>query len=288
MLKYLMKLRSRKGFTLVELVIVMGILAVLMACVAAFATPVRQMVRSTAASTDSINANKIMGDYIENRLAFAQSVSVVAAVDADTGTDTNLTDNYAIFKQKMIDTTNNKDKAGMLIFHYTSEDPTGATEESLESRYEIYDVPITKTSTYSSSVDFTNKKFAVFGDGFYNFSQNIIAAPLSAESNKVRDSQFVTFEIVPFDCDVDYNAYIEPDFIGNYYAANTTTGISADEYFSYTNSSAINELDTQRSGVMETITFELQNIHSGSDNWKGCLGTTTGSDIVIFYYIKNF
>ena len=75
-MKKLMKLRNKKGFTLVELIIVIAIIAILLACVAAFAGPVQKIVKSSAASADALQVNKIIGDYIENRLAYASYIDV--------------------------------------------------------------------------------------------------------------------------------------------------------------------------------------------------------------------
>ena len=118
MLKYLMKLRSRKAFTLVELVIAMAILALLMVSVAAFSTPVQQMVKATASDADSITINKVMGDYIETRLGFADKLTALHAVYAETP-DSNVTGTWTTYQNRLNGAeADPKDKAGVLIINY--------------------------------------------------------------------------------------------------------------------------------------------------------------------------
>ena len=83
MLKYFLKLRRKKGFTLVELIVVVALLAIMMASIAALSGPIRKMVNRTAASADSVAANATIANYIENRLAFAANIEFVMAYNAD-------------------------------------------------------------------------------------------------------------------------------------------------------------------------------------------------------------
>ena len=88
LLKLFRKGKYRKGFTLTELIVVIAIIAFIMAAVVAFAGPIRTMVRNTNAKSDANTINKIIGDYIENRIAFANYVQVFVAPEYTVGSGT--------------------------------------------------------------------------------------------------------------------------------------------------------------------------------------------------------
>ncbi len=294
MLKYLMKLRHRKGFTLTELIIVVAILGVLMGCVAAFATPVRQMVQRTAASTDAITANKIMGDYIESRLAFAERIDALYAVDLTSGM-TDFSDKYTAFQNQLnVTGASVKDKAGMLIFHYDPNDE--------KSTYKIYDINIPKTGGSFNSVVFGTGGIqgAVFGDPFYENSQNIIIAPTEVTKNKLRGNYFAEFQIIPYDCDEDYivrdvsgnldpsSLYIKNTTLKDYYAYKQNhiadPALYPDETF------GLGTISQQRSGAVENISFTLKNLDGSTGKQWTALNPSggSGSDIVLFYLIRHY
>lgn len=292
MLKYLMKLRHRKAFTLVELVIVIAILALLMVCVAAFSTPVQQMMKSTSASVDAISANKIIGDYIENRLAFASKICVVYAVDATmdnpaiSNNDTSLGALGAFVATKdMLGSSTSSNSAGVLIFRYEA-DPA----EPEMATYKLYDVPITSSTTnYTTAVDngAGGINNPVFADHFYSNSQNLILPDLAVQKNKVRGDIYTTVNIIPYDISGDYivrnasggldptSVYIKPTTLKDYY-----TNANPD--------SVLDGMAEQRSGSIESVTFELQNIKDTAQWSVKNPGGGTGSDILIFYYIPRY
>ena len=289
MLKYLMKLRSRKAFTLVELVIVIAILALLMVCVAAFSTPVQRMIHATASSTDSLAVNKIIGDYIEGRLAFASRIHIVNGADAITGGGDQAIENsdgvsggFDIVQNMISGATGGR--AGVLIFHYEA-DPS----EPEKASYQLYDVPISATSSsfIDSALNGSDIKNPVFADHFYSSGQNLIVPTLTLSENKMRGSYYASVEIIPYDISEDYivrnasgaldpsSVYIKPTTMMDYYTNPAT---------------ALSELVPQRSGAIETITFELQNITETtkwSSNRAGA-GLGTGPDILIFYYTNQY
>ncbi len=289
MLKYLMKLRSRKAFTLVELVIVVAILALLMACVAAFATPVRDMVKATAASVDSLTANKIIGDYIENRLAYASRIDVHTAVNSSTAS-TDIADSFNSFQAEYAYAFSanalTKDKAGILIFHFEED-----TTDPLKNTYKVYDVKIDSSGSYASTVfDASgNMNGEVFDDAFYVNSQNLIIAPVETVRNRVRNSHYITFDIIPFDCEEDYpTIHLKSDTLNYYYAYQANH--KADPVTYPDETFGLSTLAEQRSGGVETISFELQNIAvDDATNWKAKSPSGAGgSDILIFYYTKHY
>lgn len=296
MLRYLIKLRNRKGFTLVELIIVVAILALLMACVAAFSTPVQKMVKATSASADALAANKIIGDYIESRLAYASKINVVYNINAVTvGIGTDHTTHFDAM-QNLLNAGSANDRAGILLLHYDydASAPENAT-------YKLYDIQLpyggsTGAGAYSSLVmTGTEPNSPVFPEPMYINSQNLIVPQPSIETNKTKGSYFMRFRIYPFDCSTDYivrdgsgnvdqtqSVYLSSDTIQNYYAAYTPSDPElAGE--------SLGELNTQRSGAVELVSFELRNASNKSDYTFAPAGITAqGSDILIFYYIPRF
>lgn len=289
MLKYLIKLRSRKAFTLVELIIVVAILGLLMACVAAFATPVRDMVKSTAASTDSLTANKIIGDYIENRLAYASRIEVHQAANATTPSSdvtASFTSFQADYNTAYTANATTKDKAGVLIFRFVED-----TNDPLKNTYKVYDVRIGASGSYSNTVFNASgdMKGELFDDAFYVNSQNLIIAPVETVRNRVRNSHYLTFDIIPFDCEEEYpTVYLKNDTLDSYYKYQANH--KADPVTYPDKTFGLSALADQRSGGVETVSFELQNIAVDDTNsWKSKSPSGAGgSDILIFYYTKHY
>ena len=320
MLKYLMKLRRRKGFTLVELVIVIAILAVLMGCMAAFSGPIQQMVKQTASSADALAANKIIGDYIENRLSFADDIRFLYAIDSSSVT-TYITEAFDYMKTRS-DTAVNPyaGKAGVMIFHYEED-----TEDPTQSKYLIYDYVYDSTaSSYASVVldgSELNESGEVFDTPFYQNSQNIIIAPTDFSTNKVRNSVFMSFEMYSYDFTEDYMVYnadgsvdytdsacLSDSTLSNYYAykANPASNPDGADDETY----GLGRLAVQKSGATETISFELKNIEIDNftnpgpdgipatsddiqegvtDNWRAIKEEGQGgNDIMIFYHVPNY
>lgn len=318
MLNYFLKLKRKKGFTLVELIIVVAILGVLMGSIAALSGPIRKMINRTSASADAVSANAVMGNYIENRLGFASKIEMYTAIDARTATgasNVNTTFNQMVGRLGIAG--NEKDKAGILIFHYA-----GDSVEPEKSHYELYDIPITATSSSYGVTAFSgtilNDEYAVFADSFYEFSQNIVIFPTEATRNKVRDDVYMSVDIIPYDFNHDllvYNGstidttikqYIAPTTIPDYYnyKFNRDAEIAAGGTITYTDETCtLGALDNFRAGPKETITFELQNIMTTSasdpsaelaDRFmvtncaEGAHISIRGSDIMVFYYIPRY
>lgn len=322
-MKKLMKLRHKKGFTLTELIIVVAIIAILMTCVAAFAGPVQQIVKSSAASADALQVNKIIGDYIENRLSYASYIDVHIAKDVENISSDNEvvggSTGFTAIVNKLNSATenaNNKGKGGMLIFHYEPD-----ADEPFNSSYEVYDIPIAKTSTNINSLLFTGSakntrrelNGAVFSDEFYlNDSQIIILPELSVVPNQMRNTLLMRLDIRGYSFDDDYysptaldadNIYIKQSILSDYYSAyNTAENAAPGTGKTAAETAVLNALSVKKTGTTEGIAFQLRNTNRGkaieynsngtvkTNEWEvhGQDGGKHGQDIVIFYYIPVY
>lgn len=318
MFNYFLKLKRKKGFTLVELIIVVAIIAVLMASIAALSGPIRRMINRTTASSDAISANTIMGNYIENRLAFASKLEIYCAINPLTASgSTSVITSFDNMKSRLNMSGNEKDSAGILIFHYEND-----TIEPEKSHYEIYDVPIRKTSTSFNDcvIDGTELEDdnAVFIHDFYKFSQNMIIVPTEATKNNIRNDVYMSIDIIPYNfnpefmvydgntIDTTVDQYISYSKLFDYYAYKYERDqeIAAGGPVTYTDETCgLSTLDIFRTGPKETLTFELQNIMTTStydpvakldqrfivtNCASGASASIMGSDIMIFYYTPHY
>ncbi len=291
MLNKLWKLRRKKGFTLVEMIIVVAILAVLLVCVAAFSGPVQRMVRATAASADALNINEIIGDYIEGRLSFAKSVKTVYAVDASM-VSSALNDKVGGSGgvAAMIGLPRSQGgggKAGVLVFRYIA--------DGEESSYQIYDIPIASgTLNYTPPASETDwNKYKVFSDAFYGDSQRLILMPTEMQKGKVRSEIYMTVDIYSYKASADYlnynadgslndtnSVYIQADTLGNIYDQKKAATPSTAE---------LDSLAQIRTGPVESITFRMNNLKTVAAAEKASeIAAPAGRDILVFYYIPNY
>lgn len=322
-MKKLMKLRHKKGFTLTELIIVVAIIAILMTCVAAFAGPVQQIVKSSAASADALQVNKIVADYIENRLSYASYIDIHVAKDVESiSTDTEVVGGSTGFTaivnklNSSIENSNNKGRGGMLIFHYEPD-----AIEPYKSSYEVYDIPILKTSTNINSLLFTGNakntrselNGAVFSDDFYLSNNQIVILPeLSVVPNQMRNTLLMRLDIRGYGFDDDYydasapdadNIYIKDSLLSDYYEAySDAEAIAIGTGKTVAESTVLSGLSVKKTGTTEGIAFQLRNTNRGkaieynsdgsvkTNEWEvhGQDGGNNGEDIIIFYYIPMF
>lgn len=298
MIKKLQKLRYKKGFTLVELIIVIAILAVLMASVAAFAGPVQNMIRATAVSADALNINEIIGDYIEARLAFANYMTIVYNVNSESS-HIKLND----FAKEAAFDNSTKSKldggggnAGVLIFKYVSN-----TSSPEKSSYQLYDVKLDKNATTYKKPTDDDK---VFSDAFYGDTQRVFAIPVvdvggikeAGQVGKVRSEVYLSVEIHSFKGDTGYIEWFGTtvDDTKSKYVKSSTLS----DY--YSNNNTLSDLDVLRVGSTETVTFRANNMKPENVNKTTVRSpidvydatdpsfNVPGSDIVIFYYIPDF
>lgn len=289
----LRNLKRKKGFTLSELIVVIAIIGILLAAVAAFGDPVRSVVKDTTARSDTINITKIMGDYIERRLAYAEYMDIFVCADAG-ATDTNVKSAYDSYKDKSKDS---KVTAGMLVFKFVQD-----TSNPEKSTYKLYDVPITNTSSYGA----VTSDNAAFSDAFYGNYEYFITVepkmegstePLSygVEVNSLKEISYMTVNVRAYDIKSVSDNYINK---GSTSAADTTMAKYMDSFKnpSTNTDNGIDKFAMDRT-AFESVTFSLENMGvkrtlgaapTKSDRISYGTPSTPGSDIVIFYSVRNY
>ena len=306
MTSMLRRVKSRKGFTLTELIVVVAIVGLLMICVTAFVGPISKMVKATTADTDAITINEIAGDYIERRLAYADCIKIYVAANAE---PTNATLSSAFNTIQGYIGTN--DTTGMLIFKMIddSTDPKSNT-------YRIYDVPIkgsgssTYINSFTSASGVTLPKNPVFADDYYGRYQHLfLFDPASYKGgtdkqfdisvNVVKGKAFLNFDI--------YSYYFDETSAGNL-APKSGSDSTMEKFYkkkmNVSSDDGITALALDKTAY-EHVSFELQNIGIATVTTYEADGITVkekvgvpklvnsyyvgeGDDIVIFYNVKNY
>ncbi len=287
-MKTIRRLKRRKGFTLTELIVVVAIIAILMASVAAFSQPVRMMVTGTNARSDAVTINEIIGNYLERRLSYSETLAIYVGYDYSTSGD--LETAFEAYQNKYV-----KDKAqpGMLVLHYNGNDERFKkinAGEPYKASFVLYDQPLDKTSTMlnlnvgKDDDDETDdlRNYKVFADEFYAGYQYFITTDetLPIRVNNLTHEAYFSTKIISYNID-DPSVSMSDDKIKSYYDGDT---------------SGIDGLINFRTGV-EEVSFSLANITSERDTnglYKNTIDKvsmsrkTEGTDIIIFYNIKNY
>ena len=308
MTSMLRRVKSRKGFTLTELIVVVAIVGLLMICVTAFAGPISKMVKATTADTDAITINEIAGDYIERRLAYADCIKIYAAANADP-TNTTLSSAYNMIQGYR----GSNDTTGMLVFKMIEDsgDPKSNT-------YRIYDVPIkdsgstTYISSFTSATGVTLPTSPVFADDYYGRYQHLFLfnpdsykggadKQFNISVNVVKGKAFLNFDIYSYYFDINSAGNLEPKsgtdstvekFYKNKMAplTNTDNGIAdlaldktAYEHVSF---------ELQNIGIATVTTYEADGItvkdKVGVPKLVNSYYVGEGDDIVVFYNVKSY
>ncbi|MGN0657515.1 MAG: type II secretion system protein [Ruminiclostridium sp.] len=305
----LRRVKSRKGFTLTELIVVVAIIALLMICVTAFVGPISKMVEATTADTDAITINEIAGDYIERRLAYADCIKIYLASNADP-TNGTLSNAYSMMQGYR----GSSDTTGMLIFKMIEDlsDPKSNT-------YRIYDVPIKGSgsssyiSSYTSATGVTLPTSPVFAEDYYGKYQHIFLfdpqsyrggtdKQFNMSVNVVKGKAFLDFDIYSYSFDTNSAGNLEPKSSSE----STLEKFYKNKIDSVTNTdNGISSLTDDKTAY-EHVSFELQNIGISTVKATTTVNGITveeevgipklvnsyyigeGDDIVIFYNVKSY
>lgn len=177
-MRKLCKLISKKGFTLVELIVAVGVMAVLMGAMAAIAIPVMNGVTSARRDHYADNITVVMENYIRHCIGTATSVRLYESTDTGTITlpkvykthadddDSKLFDTYALVTAngKLYDLgklTKVTNSGG--VFRVESDSPAISGDAA--------DLTTSYSALTSASV--LNDARSVFNDAFYSGQQHI-------------------------------------------------------------------------------------------------------------------
>lgn len=281
-MRYLMKLRHKKGFTLTELIVVCAIIGILMVSLAAFSAPVRMMIKGVDAKSECLTISKTMGDYLEHMLAYANDVRIYAGVDiSESGT---LVEINKAFKsvQETWNMSDGKDRSAALIFHFETE------SDELKSTQRIYEISGRKSGSGSGvtaiPTALTNSNLLFYKD-FYGPYSYFLAVDSGKSDNAMRQQSYLKLVLKAYyfdgtDMDGSSAKHISTDDIESYYkhlGDNTVT----DKMEAYNTSLS----------AKEEVFFPLQNIKwTDSANYiRGDDSTSIkcGDDIVILYNVRT-
>ena len=306
MTSMLRRVKSRKGFTLTELIVVVAIVALLMICVTAFVGPINTMVKNTTADADAITINEIAGDYIERRLAYADCIQIYLGANADTMNNGPLFTAHNDMKTNYAGTN---DTTGMLVFKMIEN-----TSDATKNTYRLYDVPITKTGTLSSytgafesSTGVVLPKNPVFTEDYYGRYQHLFLLDpdgfnngnFTVAVNIVKGKAYLNFDIYSYDFGENTAAHIE---------AKGGSDSTLEQFYQHIEAPLLNPNDGISDLLLdrtayEHVSFELQNIgiaeKDGTDSngnpikigvplYVNSYYVGNGDDIVIFYNVKDY
>ncbi len=316
-MKLILRLKRRKGFTLTELIVVVAIIAILMACVAAFSQPVRSMVTGTNAKSDAVMINEIISNYLERRLAYVDEFDMYVGGNI---TDTDISARFDDYKKKYSqetihysatsnDSTITKSQPGMLVIHYNGNDKRfKALYNGMPNKasFEIYDQPLTTTSSIklidvdATDVDETDdmRKYKVFTDDFYAGYQFFITSDeVSVEGkekiNNLTKETFFSASIQTYKIDNSEKS-LSADMIRNYYKGDSTgidgliefrTGV---EEVSFAMKNLVPDRNTTSWEYYDTISKANIHCEKGRTNTDPLYRLVTGTDIIIFYNTTRY
>lgn len=285
------RLGRRKGFTLTELIVVTVLMAVIMAMVVAFATPIRSMVTNTDARSDATVINKILGDYIERRLSYANHIDVYAGMDVTlaSGDDQTALNKSISDLHDIASATGEKNSPRVMVFKFVEN-----TDTTLNT-FKVYDLPVSGTTP--SSYNFAlNDKDLVFTDDFYGDYRYFISfhdTSVEKAKNPAKNSYSLNFRIDSYNptgdvVDGSSNPIgFDLSHIQHYYKQ-VADGKDPDD-----DEDAMIKFVSEKIGS-ENVSFQLKNIHQDSQinihfgKKNASAASDYRGDIYVFYNVKTY
>lgn len=300
------KRRKQKGFTLTELIVVTAIMVLLMACVVAFAGPVRMMIGNSTARDDALTINKIIGDYIERKLAYANYVDVYVGYPYSSSDDKIKASYKALTDRKAI--TGQKNNPGIMLFRMV--DVPG---DPLRTTFKVFDIPVTSGTGNPPDLTSLSADNVVFIDEFYNNYEYFITTDDTAiQTNSMKKRAYLNFRVDSFDFKGEYTKGFKTntapggtgDVIIDYYAyidtpghveANNPHNIFAEERTGSETVSFVlenvpvetNYIDSDGDGLLDSIETSTPTASITRGKVNGAT-TTYSNDLIVFYNIRTY
>lgn len=286
-MRYLMKLRHKKGFTLTELIVVCAIIGILMASLAAFSGPVRIMIKGVDAKSECLTITNTIGNYLEHMLAYADDIKIYAGVNL-TAHNSTLDDAFRSMQAKHPGTN---DQVRALVFHFEeSADP-------LQNGHHVYELKgkqgVSKKENATGFPTALAKSDCLYYEDFYGSYSFFLGVNNGGERNPTRQKYYLKFDVRSYNFnggDKDEHGndrHISAGDCASYYK-HLYASATADKMEDYIGSKS----------AFEKVFFPLENIKFKDSVSFGAFyqlgatpsgGTTPtfGDDVVIIYNIKK-
>jgi prepilin-type N-terminal cleavage/methylation domain-containing protein len=300
MIKFFSRLKRRKGFTLVEMIVVVALIAIIMATVVAFSTPMRMSIRNSEARADAITINEIIGNYLERNIAYANRLDAFVGYNYS-DSDTDIKKAFEDFYKASLSDSNTDVK--LLVCKYFPGSDTAGTHGTMK----IYDMKIAKTASGLPSLSDND---LVFADAFYGNYQYFITTDdtnLAQNTNVRTKKAYFNLKVESFNVDDGYE--FDSDRITSHYKyvdKKAEDGTLLDD--------TLDELSYYKIGT-EVVSFALENMKvgelsriktdeygnkkyysNGAPIWESTPTTPSatvtrksdGTDLVILYKVKKY
>ncbi len=251
--KRLFRTSKTKGFTLTELVVVVALIAIMMACLMAFARPVRQLLNGSTAKSDALTINEVLGTYLERKLSYAHNVHVFSGVTYNES-DVAMSNIYDSMASSY---SSDKDTPGMIVLKFDLDDDSDPKSKT----FKIYEVKMKNDSSMPALDD----DYLAFSNDFYGGYEYLMTCEdIVPKMNNQKKRAYLDFKIQTFDFGRDYENGLDDLLITGYYTNQDTHAVS--DYIRET------ELIHERTNV-ESISFSLQNVRVKSASQVNDNGT---------------
>ena len=264
-----MKSKLNKGFTLVELIVVMALMGIIMGAVMAIMSPSRQFFNKVESTTSQESVCITAGDYLNNELRYSAGVAIYVR-DSSAAKPTPPSSefkNFIIIDNANSRTSSKKQAKGVIRKGLTS-DATLTGEPAMPEAFfgeDEYNIQIAQTNTEVHSeflminfesypMVYNSGSYSADKDIVYKYSKSLELVNLNnSDSIKINTKGFVYENTSTSNENVIYIFYVKPD---NAVTATTTTTttISSAPTTTTTTSSAPTTTTTTSSAPATTTT----------------------------------